>query len=159
MERVSVEAYNSARNNPQVIINPAGGPQLLVQMELCRVITSEIGDQQVIYLKEVKGDRTFSILIGYFEASSINRRLLEEPPPRPLTHELLRSTIELLGGHVQDVVISNLKDHTYYAIIRVLQDGEMIEVDARPSDAIALSVHYSPVLPVYVSKDVLDATL
>lgn len=128
-------------------------------MELSRVITSEINDQQVIYLREVKGDRTFPILIGFFEASSINRRLLEEPPPRPLTHELLRTTIEMLGGHVQDVVISSLKDHTYYAVIRIMQDGEMVEVDARPSDAIALSVHYSPVLPIYVSEDVIEVAL
>lgn len=129
---------------------------MLIEMELCRVITSEINDQQAIYLREVNGDREFPILIGVFEASSINRRLLEEPPPRPLTHELLRNAIEQLGGHVQDIVVSSLQDHTYYAVIRVMQDGELIEIDARPSDAIALSVHYSPTLKVYVNEDVLE---
>ena len=131
----------------------------MVQMELCRVIISEINDQQVIYLKEVDGERTFPILIGIFEAHSINRRLTEEPPPRPLTHDLLRNMIEELGGEVQEVVINNLQDHTYYAVIRIRRNGEMIEVDSRPSDAIALSVHYKDGLPIYVHEDVLDQAL
>lgn len=159
VERVTRQAYNFGLR--QILLTDVLSEvlPLLVQMELCRVITSEINDQQVIYLREVNGDRTFPILIGYFEASSINRRLLEEPPPRPLTHDLLRTTIEHLGGHVQDIVVSSLQDHTYYAVIRILQDGELIEVDARPSDAIALSVHYTPVLPVYVTEEVLEAAL
>ena len=60
-----------------------------------------------------------------------------------------------LGGEAQDVVITDLKDHTYFAVIRVMVDGELIDVDSRPSDAIALSVHYDPHLPIYVSEDVL----
>ena len=129
---------------------------MLVQMELSRVIISEINDQQVIYLRELEGDRTFPILIGPYEAHSINRRLLEEPPLRPLTHELLKNTIEVLDGTVQDVVINNLQEHTYYAILRVLrEDGEIVEIDSRPSDAIALSVHFEPHLPIYVAEKVL----
>ena len=128
---------------------------MLVQMELARIIISEINDQQVIYLREVDGERVFPILIGIFEATSIDRRVKNEIPPRPLTHDLLKSAIEELGGEVQDVVITNLLDHTYYAVIRIRRDGELIEVDSRPSDAIALSVHYDPPLPIYVSEDVL----
>ena len=128
---------------------------MLVQMELCRVMTSEINDQQVIYLREVDGSREFPILIGVFEASSINRRLLDEPPPRPLTHKLLKDTIEGLGAEMQDVVVTSLKDHTYYAVLRIRRDGELIEIDSRPSDAIALSVHFEPMLPIYVHEDVL----
>ena len=132
---------------------------MLVRMELSRIIISEINDQQVIYLTEVDGTRTFPILIGIFEATSIDRRVKGEVPPRPLTHDLLKQTIEELGGEVQDVVINNLQDHTYYAIIRVQQNGELIEIDSRPSDAIALSVHYTPPLAIYVDESVLDTAL
>lgn len=127
-----------------------------VQMELARIIISEINDQQVIYLREVDGERMFPILIGIFEATSIDRRVKGEIPPRPLTHDLLKNAIEELGGEVQDVVINNLMDHTYFAVIRIRRDGELVEVDSRPSDAIALSVHYTPHLPVYVDESVLD---
>jgi len=129
---------------------------LLVRMELARIIISEINDQQVVYLREVDGERMFPILIGIFEATSIDRRVKGEIPPRPLTHDLLKSTIEELGGEVQDVVINNLVDHTYYAVIRISADGEIIEVDSRPSDAIALSAHFDPPLPIYVDDSVLD---
>ena len=130
-----------------------------VHMELSRIIISEINDQQVIYLKEVEGDRTFPILIGLFEATSIDRRVTHKHSPRPLTHDLLVNAVECLGGELQDVVISELKDHTYYAKLRVRHDGELIEIDSRPSDAIAVAVTCDPVLPIYVSEEVLNDVL
>lgn len=130
-----------------------------VQMELSRIIISEINDQQVIYLKEVDGDRTFPILIGIFEATSIDRRVKQLEAPRPLTHDLLVNTIEALGGELQDVVISELKEHTYFALLRVRKDGELIEIDSRPSDAIAVAVTADPALPIYVSEEVLNDVL
>ena len=130
-----------------------------VQMELSRIIISEINDQQVVYLKEIEGDRTFPILIGLFEATSIDRRVKHQQAPRPLTHDLLVATVEMLGGEFQDVVISEIKDHTYFAVIRVLKDGEVIEIDARPSDAIAVAVTCEPNLPIYVAEEVLDNVL
>ncbi len=133
---------------------------MLVPMELARIIISDIAEQHVIYLREVDGERTFPILIGIFEAHSIDRRvkISEEnpPPPRPLTHDLIKNVIEELGGNPQDVVINNLMDHTYSAVIRIEKEGELIEVDSRPSDAIALSVHYDPPLPIYVDDSVLE---
>ncbi len=132
---------------------------MLVPMELVRIVISEINDQQVVFLREIDGERSFPILIGLFEASSIDRRVQAkvqgELPPRPLTHDLLRQAIDELGGEAQDVVVNNLMDHTYYAVIRVMKDGELIELDSRPSDAIALSVHYDPFLPIYVDDTVL----
>lgn len=128
-----------------------------VQMELARIIISEINDQQVVYLREIDGDRMFPILIGIFEATSIHRRVKGEIPPRPLTHDLLKSTIEHCGGEVESVYINNLLEHTYYAVIRIRrEDGELIDVDSRPSDAIALSAHYEPPLPIFVDESVLD---
>jgi hypothetical protein len=123
-------------------------------MELCRIIISEIGDQQVIYLKEVEGERTFPIVIGIFEATSIDRRVRGMQSPRPLTHDLLASIVEHLGGEIQDVVISELREHTYFARLRIRRDGELIEVDSRPSDAIALAVTVNA--PIYVAEEVLD---
>jgi uncharacterized protein len=130
-----------------------------VQMELSRIIISEVNDQQVVYLSEVDGDRTFPIIIGLFEATSIDRRVKHHQAPRPLTHDLLVAAVELLGGEFQDVVISELKEHTYYAVIRVLKDGEIVEIDARPSDAIAVAVTCEPNLPIYVAEDVLENVL
>jgi bifunctional DNase/RNase len=126
-----------------------------VAMELSRIIISEINSEQVIYLKEIDGTRTFPILIGIFEATSIDRRVKRHEAPRPLTHDLLVNSVEALGGEFQDVVISELKDHTYYAVLRVRHEGELIEIDARPSDAIAVAVTCDPQLPIYVSEDVL----
>lgn len=130
-----------------------------VPMELSRIIISEINDQQVIYLKEIDGDRTFPILIGIFEATSIDRKVKHQVTPRPLTHDLLVRTIESLGGEIQDIVISELKEHTYYALLRVRRDGELIEIDARPSDAIALAVTCDPPRPIYVAEEVLADVL
>lgn len=129
---------------------------MLVQMELARIIISEINDQQVIYLREVGGTRSFPILIGLFEATSIDRRVKGEIPPRPLTHDLIKNVIEQFGGEVQDVVITHLEDHTYYAAIRIQYGGGLVEVDSRPSDAIAVSVHFRPFLPIFVDDAVLD---
>src|SRR5213082_3788417 len=86
-----------------------------VQMELKRIIISEMHEQQVIALKEVEGDRSFPIVIGIFEATSIDRRVKGMPSPRPLTHDLVASVIENMGGDLQDIVISELREHTYYA--------------------------------------------
>jgi bifunctional DNase/RNase len=126
-----------------------------VAMELSRIIISEINQEQVIYLKEVDGTRTFPILIGFFEATSIDRRVKHQEAVRPLTHDLLVNAVEQLGGQFQDVVISELKDHTYYAMLRVRHEGELVEIDSRPSDAIAVAVTCDPPLPIYVSEDVL----
>ena len=122
-------------------------------MELRRIIISELDEQQVIVLKEVDGDRSFPIVIGLFEASSIDRRVRGLVAPRPLTHDLIANVVEQMGGEVQDIVISDLQEHTYYAKLRVRYEGELIEIDCRPSDAIALAV--TAKVPIYVAEDVL----
>src|SRR4051794_1419832 len=124
-----------------------------VQMELKRIIISEVHDQQVIMLKEVDGPRNFPIVIGIFEATSIDRRVRGLPSPRPLTHDLVASVIDSMGGDLQDIYISELRDHTYFAKLRIRHSGELVEVDSRPSDAIALAV--TAKVPIYVAEDVL----
>lgn len=125
-----------------------------VQMELKRIIISEVHDQQVIMLKEVEGERSFPIVIGIFEATSIDRRVKNTETPRPLTHDLVASVIENMGGELRDIYISELKDHTYFAKLRIRLNGELVEVDCRPSDAIALAV--TAKVPIYVAEDVLE---
>ena len=129
-----------------------------VQMQLARIIISELTESQVIYLREIDGEREFPILIGIFEATNIDRRVKEDgyQPPRPLTHDLVVRTAEALGASIHSVVISDLSNQTYFAQLRLeTEDGEMIEIDSRPSDAIAVAVTFSPPLPIFVAEHVL----
>src|SRR5262245_33163360 len=98
-------------------------------MELRRIIISEVDEHQVIVLKEVDGERSFPIVIGIFEATSIHRRVTGMVSPRPLTHDLITSVVDELGGEIQDIIINDLEEHTYYAKLRVRKDGGLIEID------------------------------
>jgi hypothetical protein len=109
----------------------------------------------VIYLKEEGGERQFPILIGIFEATSIERRVKSDRTERPLTHDLVVNAIEALDAELDCVIISELKNQTYFAKLLIKRDGEVIEVDARPSDAIAVAVTCDPHLPIYVAEEVL----
>jgi uncharacterized protein len=125
-----------------------------VHMELKRIVINEVHEQQVIMLREVDGERSFPIVIGIFEATSIDRRVKGIESPRPLTHDLLASVIDNLGGDLQDIFISELSEHTYFAKLRIRKEGEIIEVDCRPSDAIALAV--TAKVPIFVAEDVIE---
>lgn len=128
-----------------------------IQMDLRRVIINELSDQQIIVLKETEGERSFPIVIGTFEAASIARRVRGEQTPRPMTHDLVYLVIDHLGGKLHDVLIDNLVQGTYYAKLRIHRDGELIEVDCRPSDAIAVAVTVG--VPIYVNESVLGEAL
>ena len=126
-------------------------------MQLSRIIISEISDNQVIYLKEIDGERQFPILIGIFEATSIDRRVKATTPiARPLTHDLIVNVAKALGAEIDSVVISDLQEHTYFAQLRLRRGEDWIEIDSRPSDAIAVAVTFQPPLPIFVSEEVLD---
>ena len=125
-----------------------------VLMELHKIIISEMQEQQIIVLKEVDGDRKFPIVIGNPEAFAIERRLKGNVPQRPLTHDLLASVVESMGGTLDRIEINNLQEHTFYARIHIRQDGHVIKVDSRPSDAIALGV--ATTVPIYVAEHILD---
>jgi hypothetical protein len=129
-----------------------------VKMQLARIIISELTENQVIYLQEVDGNREFPILIGIFEATNIDRRVKDDyEPPRPLTHDLVVSVAEALGATVESVIISELNHSTYFAHLCLRkQDGELVEIDSRPSDAIAVAVTFAPPLPIYVNEHVLE---
>lgn len=126
-------------------------------MELRRIIINEIHEQHIILLREVEGERAFPIVIGTFEALSIDRRIKGVQWPRPMTHDLICTIIDHMGGDLQDIFINELKEHTYYARLRVKKDGELIEVDCRPSDAIAVAV--TAKVPIWVAEDVIDEAI
>lgn len=124
-----------------------------VQMELHKIIISEMQDQQIIVLREVDGERKFPIVIGNNEAMAIDRRLKGNPTPRPMTHDLLANVIETLGGKMEKIEINDLQEHTFFAKIHIRQNGRMVQIDSRPSDAIALGIASS--LPIFVAEHVL----
>ena len=128
-----------------------------VPMELSRILITELGDQQVIFLRQTDSDRSFPIMIGTNEALAIDRRLKGQQTPRPMTHELLANTIEALGGTIESILISDIREHTFIATLTIEQDGNTIEVDSRPSDAIALGAAFDT--PIFVAEHVLDVVL
>lgn len=129
---------------------------MAVRMELARILIRETDDTHVVELREVDGDRIFPIVIGFNEAFAIERRLMGQIPPRPQTHELLASVIDELGYRLDHVVISDLKNHTFFARLMLRGEGEseLKDIDARPSDALALGV--ATEVPIYVEEHVLD---
>ncbi len=129
---------------------------MAVLMELSRIFIREMTDMQIIELTEVDGDRTFPIVIGLPEAFAIERRLKGIQIPRPQTHDLLASVIGHLGGKLKEIIVNDLVDGTFYAKLIIVQDGQEVEVDSRPSDAIALGVAEN--VPIYVAESVLAQT-
>ena len=127
-----------------------------VEVELSRIIINETSDQQVIVLKERHGERAFPIVIGIVEIFAIDRRLKDIRPPRPMTHDLLENILENLGVKIEKVVITDLRNHTFYANIHLNSNGKTIKIDSRPSDAIALGVATNA--PLYVAEQVFEKT-
>ncbi len=127
-----------------------------VQVELSKIIINEAVDQQIIVLKELGGDRSFPIVIGMTEAMAIERRLKGIELPRPMTHDLLASVIEQMDGRIEKVVISDLANGTFYALLHVDVDGNKLEIDSRPSDAIALSAGMD--VQLFVDEEIFQKT-
>src|ERR1700722_12949296 len=99
-----------------------------VQMELHKIIISEMQDSQIIVLKEVDGERNFAIVIGSPEAMAIDRRLKGKSSPRPFTHDLLANVISEMGGEIERIEINDLENHTFFARIHIRRNGEDIEI-------------------------------
>ena len=127
---------------------------MMVHMELSRIMISETSDHQIIVLKEKGGQRSLPIVIGLHEAWAIDRAVKEIPTPRPLTHDLLSNVIMQLSRGVERIEINDLKNNTFYAKIVIKQNGTPLEIDSRPSDAIALAMQDNT--PIYVAKTVLE---
>lgn len=125
-------------------------------MELSRILIAETRDYQLIELREVDGERRLPIVIGLFEAAAIERRLKGISIKRPQTHDLLANVIEAMGGRLDRIIINDLRDDTFFARLIVDQDGHEVDIDSRPSDAIALGIAHD--VPIFVEDHVLEQT-
>ncbi len=126
----------------------------MIEMIIDSIRVSLMNYQRVVILKEKIADRYLPIWIGPAEADAIAVKLQEVNVPRPLTHDLLRSVIDTLGASIDSIIVSDLKNDTFYAKIILNVDGKQMEVDSRPSDALALAVRVS--VPIFAEEMVLD---
>jgi uncharacterized protein len=127
---------------------------MLIEMTIKGLIVDPITNMPIVILKDKDGDRVLPIWVGIFEANAIALQIENVATPRPMTHDLLRNVISDLDGQVDRVVVCDLKDNTFYAIIHLTVRGERVAVDARPSDAIALALRTRS--PILVEEAVID---
>lgn len=126
----------------------------MIEMIVDRVQVSLMSQHRLVVLRDVEEERYLPIWIGQFESEAITLELQGMVRERPLTHDLLKSTIQQMGGSVRHIHINNLSKDVFFAVINIDAQGETIEIDARPSDAIALAVRLDA--PIYVDKSVMD---
>jgi hypothetical protein len=127
---------------------------VMLEMTIDSIRVSPMNYQRVVILKEKEADRYLPIWIGPAEADAIAVKLQDLAVPRPLTHDLLRTIIDTLGGAVNHILVSDLHNDTFYAKILIRVNGDLKEIDSRPSDALALAVRSQ--VPIYVAESVLD---
>lgn len=127
----------------------------MIEVKIAGIQVSLMSQHRVVLLKELGSERYLPIWIGPYEAEALSIELQQVTVARPLTHDLLRNVIEAMGGVVQYIVVSELRDDTFYARIVISLNGRTIEVDSRPSDAMNLAVRTRA--PIYVAEEVMDA--
>jgi hypothetical protein len=125
----------------------------MIEMALVGVRVELPANQPIVLLKERSGDRYLPIWVGTAEATAIAFALQGVQPPRPMTHDLFRNVLEEVGVQVEQIVITELKEGTFYAVIRMNRNGSSYEVSSRPSDAIALAVRTQS--PIFANEEVL----
>lgn len=125
-----------------------------VRVDLAQIMISDLHPNQLIILRERNGGRTLPIMIGTREADVIDLRIKGVKPQRPLTHDLLASVIQAMNGEVEKIVVNDLRDRTFYAKLVIRHNGALLEVDSRPSDAIALGAANDA--PIYVEDFVFN---
>ena len=127
----------------------------VIEMELNKIRIDENKGEQVIVLKEKSGERFFPIVIGIMEVAAIKMNLSGLTPPRPMTHDLFDKTIRQLGAKINKIVITKLEQNTFFAKLVLQINGRVEEIDARPSDSIALALRAKA--PIFVEEKVLNA--
>jgi uncharacterized protein len=125
-----------------------------IEMTIKGLMVDPITNMPIIILRDEAGQRVLPIWVGIFEANAIALQIENVATPRPMTHDLLRNVIEDLRGVVEKIVVCDLKDNTFYALIHIQVGGETVAVDARPSDAIALALRTKA--PIFVEESVID---
>lgn len=127
---------------------------MLIEMSIKGLMIDPMTNMPIVILRDEDGQRTLPIWVGPVEANAIALQIENVAPPRPMTHDLLRNLLAGLDARLERVIISDLKDGTFYAYLELLRNGEVVFVDARPSDALALSIRTKT--PVFVDTSVLD---
>lgn len=127
-----------------------------VEMQIRGLMMDPVTNMPIIVLKDVGSDLVLPIWVGIFEANAIALELEKTATPRPMTHDLLRNLARGLNAQVRKVVVSEMRDDTYFAVIWMDQGGETVALDARPSDAIALALRWD--CPIYVNRVVLETS-
>jgi bifunctional DNase/RNase len=125
-----------------------------IEMKIRGLMMDPAANSPIIILKEVNGDTVLPIWVGAFEANAIAIEIEKQAPQRPMTHDLVRNIIRELGATVRRVVITDLIENTFFAVIEMVRNGEVLMVDSRPSDAIALALRVD--CPIYVSQRVIN---
>ena len=125
-----------------------------VEMQIRGLMIDPLTNMPIVVLKDVASDTVLPIWVGIFEANAIALELEKTTTPRPMTHDLMRNMARGLNAVVRKVVVSELRDDTFYAVIWMEQGGETVAMDSRPSDAIALALRWD--CPIYASRTVLD---
>src|SRR3954462_10215090 len=126
---------------------------MLIEMTIKGLMVDPITNMPIVILKDKEGDRVLPIWVGIFEANAIALQIENIATPRPMTHDLLRNIITDLDGHVDRIVVSDLKENTFYAVIHLTVRGERIAIDSRPRDAIALALRTRS--PIMVEETVI----
>jgi uncharacterized protein len=134
--------------------SPSSGESIVQQMQIYGVSFDMVGKQPIVLLKTVDGNRFLPIWIGHPEAAAILMKLQGASTPRPMTHDLLSDLLDQLDAKCERVAVTELRDNTFYASITISVNGSELEIDSRPSDAIALAVRTQA--PIFAADDVID---
>ncbi len=126
-----------------------------IEVRIRGLMMDPVTNMPMVVLKDVAGDAVLPIWVGIFEANAIALEIEKSATPRPMTHDLLRQTLRAFEAHVTRVVVSDLRDDTFFAIIWIERNGEVMSLDARPSDALALAMRAD--CPIYVARAVMDS--
>ena len=127
-----------------------------LEVKIRGLLVDPTTNSPIVLLKELDGEGILPIWVGPYEANSIASEIEKMAPQRPMTHDLLRNVISQMGGVVKRVVVTELRDNTFYAIIEIMKDGQLVLIDSRPSDAIALALRTD--CPIFIREEVLEAS-
>ena len=132
------------------------GDRMEVEMKIRGLMMDPVTNMPIVVLKDLNGNTILPIWVGIYEANAIALEIEKVSTPRPMTHDLIKTLLLGLGTGIRKVVVSELKDDTFYAVIWLDKDGELISVDSRPSDALALALRLD--CPIYVDESVLKSS-
>lgn len=126
----------------------------MLEMKVKGLTLDPLTNMPIVILKDLEGERALPIWVGIFEANAIALEMENVPTPRPMTHDLIKNILEGIQAKVSRIVVNDLKDNTFYAVIFLSLNGNEVPIDSRPSDAIALALRVDA--PIFVAKKVLD---